>query len=130
MRMLIRRRFRAVCYRRYVYTATSRLSFESEITTGLLKKNLNAAVILYSFQPRPCFCSYFSVADHSSPWVWLTLGTHRASLAQVQPHTPLRLQIQRSNHTRPQLFLDLDPCSKCPWMKSFSLSFPSATAHN
>lgn len=30
-----------------------------------------------------------AVADHSSPWVWLTLGTHRASLAQVQPHTPL-----------------------------------------
>lgn len=77
-----------------------------------------------SFQPRLYFF-VISVADHSSPWVWLTLGTHRASLAQVQPHTPLRLQIQGSNHTRPQLFLDLDPCSKCPWMKSFSLSFPS-----
>lgn len=38
----------------YVYTATSRLSFESEITTGLLKKErslLNSAVILYTIPP-------------------------------------------------------------------------------
>jgi len=37
-----------------VYTATSRLSFESEITTGFKKRErslLNAAVILYTIPP-------------------------------------------------------------------------------
>jgi hypothetical protein len=37
-----------------VFTAASRLPFESEITTGLLKEVLNAAVINYIYDSTRC----------------------------------------------------------------------------